>query len=89
MSTRRTLNDYVESAAAEYWQETGRAELDPLWIAEYFQDGGVMDDHPHLNVVAFFGLVEKMLAQDLERAEKVERLAREKARHGGGQDGER
>lgn len=75
----RTLNDYVESAALEYWQETGRAELDPLWIAEYFQDGGVMDDHPRLNVVAFFALVQKMLTQNLERARKRERLEREKS----------
>lgn len=77
----RPLNEYVESAAEEYWQETGRADLDPLWIAEYFQDGGVMDDHPHLNVVAFFGLVEKMLAQNLERAAKVERLQRRRDSH--------
>lgn len=80
----RTLNDYVESAAEEYWQETGRADLDPLWIAEYFQDGGVMDDHPQLKVVAFFALVEKMLAQNLERAAKIERLEREKAQHSPG-----
>jgi hypothetical protein len=77
----RTLNDYVESAAAEYWQETGRADLDPLWIAEYYQDGGVMDDHPRLGVVAFFALVEKMLAQDLARAEKIQRIEQEKASH--------
>lgn len=78
----RTLNDYVESAALEYWQETGRADLDPLWIAEYYQDGGVLDDHPGQSVTGFFTLVQKMLTQNLERAEKVERLAREKARHG-------
>lgn len=77
----RKLNDYVEGAALEYWQETGKRELEPLWIAEYFQDAGVMDDHPHLNVVAFHALVQKVLTQNLERAEKLERLAQEKARH--------
>ncbi len=75
----RKLSDYVESAAAEYWQETGRSEVDPLWIAEYFQDGGVLDDHPGQDLVAFQALVQKALTQNLERAEKLERLKREKA----------
>ncbi len=75
----RKLSDYVESAAAEYWQETGRSEVDPLWIAEYFQDGGVLDDHPNQDLVAFQGLVQKALTLNLERAEKLKRLNREKA----------
>ena len=77
----RTLNDYVESAAAEYWQETGKRELEPLWIAAYYQDGGVMDDHPRTSVTGFFALVQKALDQNLERAEKLQRLAQGKASH--------
>ncbi len=76
----RKLSDYVESAAAEYWQETGKREIEPLWIAEYFQDAGVLDDHPEQNLVAFQALVQKALTLNLERAEKVERLKRERAK---------
>lgn len=79
----RKLTDYVDSAAIEYWQETGKPELDPLWIAEYFQDAGVMDDYPHQDLVAFHALVQKALTLNLERAAKLERLESEKARHGG------
>ncbi len=78
----RKLSDYVDAAAAEYWQETGRSEVDPLWIAEYFQDAGVMDDYPGQDLVAFHGLVQKALTLNLERAEKLARLEREKAAHG-------
>ncbi len=78
----RKLNDYVESAALEYWEETGKRELEPLWIAEYFQDAGVMDDHPQVNVVDFHALVQKALTLNIERAEKVGRLEREKAARG-------
>ncbi len=79
----RKLSDYVESAALEYWQETGRREVEPLWIATYFQDAGVMDDHPHQDLVAFQALVQKALTLNLERAEKRERLEREKAERQG------
>ncbi len=72
----RKLSDYVEMAAAEYWQETGKAELDPHWIAEFYQDGGVLDDHPEQDVVSFFALVQKALTQNIERAEKLARLKR-------------
>jgi len=75
----RKLSDYVESAAAEYWQETGKAELDPRWTAGFFQDCGVLDDHPSADVVAFFALVQKVLTQNIARAEKVARLQQEKA----------
>ena len=75
----RKLSDYGESAALEYWQETGKREVEPLLIAEYYQDAGVMDDHPHLDVVAFLALVQKALTLNLERAAKLERLQREKA----------
>ncbi|HEY5993663.1 MAG TPA: hypothetical protein VIU46_03585 [Gallionellaceae bacterium] len=75
----RKLSDYVETAAAEYWQETGKAELDSLWVAEFFQDCGVLDDHPNQDLVGFYALVQKALTLNLERAEKVARLEREKA----------
>ncbi len=75
----RKLSEYVETAAAEYWQETGRAELDARWAAEFYQDCGVQDDHPHENLVDFYNLVQKALTLNLERAEKRARLAREKA----------
>ncbi len=68
------LSDYVEMAAAEYWQETGEEELAPLWTAEYFQDCGVMDDHPDQDLVEFHALVQKALTRNIERARKVARL---------------
>jgi hypothetical protein len=74
----RKLSDYVEMAAIEYWQETGKEELAPLWIAEYFQDCGVMDDHPDQDLVEFHALVQKALTVNLERAEKQARLQRNK-----------
>ncbi len=73
------LNEYVETAAAEYWRETGKAELDSVWLAEFYQDCGVQDDFPHENVVAFYALVQKELTQQLERAEKLARLEQEKS----------
>ncbi len=74
----RKLSDYVDTAAAEYWQETGKAALDSHWIAEFFQDCGVMDDYPNQDLVGFYALVQKALTLNLERAEKVARLEREK-----------
>ncbi len=70
----RKLSDYVEMAASEYWQETGQAELAPLWIAEFFQDCGVLDDHPQQDLVAFHALVQKALTLHIEREKKLERL---------------
>ncbi len=70
----RKLNEYVEMAAAEYWQETGKDEMDSLWLAEFFQDGGVMDDYPRLGVVEFYALVQKALTLEVEQAEKLARL---------------
>lgn len=75
----RKLTDYVETAAAEYWQETGKRELNPVWISEFFQDCGVLDDYPMQNLVGFFALVQKALTINVERAEKLARLQREKA----------
>lgn len=75
----RKLSDYVEMAATEYLQETGKDELDPLWIAEFFQDCGVLDDHPKQDLVDFFALVQKALTLNIERAEKLARLQLDKS----------
>lgn len=70
----RKLSDYVEMAVNEYLQETGKAELDAVWIAEFFQDGGVQDDYPQQDLVGFHALVQKALTLRLEREEKLARL---------------
>jgi predicted NUDIX family NTP pyrophosphohydrolase len=75
----RKLTDYVEMAAAEYLQETGKEVLDSLWLAEFFQDGGVMDDFPNQDLVGFFALVQKALTIRIEKAEKLARLQQEKS----------
>ena len=75
----RKLSDYVEMAAAEYWQETGKEELAPLWIAEFFQDCGVLDDLPNQNLVGFHALVQKALTVNIERAKKLARLQQDKS----------
>ena len=77
----RKLTTYVEIAADEYLQETGKGELDNLWIAEFFQDCGVLDDHPAQDLVGFYALVQKALTLKIERAEKLARLQQEKASH--------
>jgi hypothetical protein len=68
------LTDYVEMAATEYLQETGKYELDSLWTAEFFQDCGVQDDYPKQDLVAFYALVQKTLTIKIERAKKLARL---------------
>jgi hypothetical protein len=75
----RKLSDHVEMAAAEYWQETGKEELAPLWIAEYFQDCGVLDDYPNQDLIDFHALVQKALAVNIARAEKLARLQQDKS----------
>lgn len=74
----RKLSDHVEMAAAEYWQETGKEELSPHWIAEYFQDCGVLDDYPGQDLIAFHALVQKALTINVESAEKLARLRQHK-----------
>jgi hypothetical protein len=73
------LSEYVDMAANEYLQETGKGELDALWLAEYFQDCGVQDDFPGQDLVDFFALVQKSLTLIIDRAEKLARLQREKS----------
>lgn len=75
----RKISDYVEMAANEYLQETGKETLDALWIAEYFQDSGVLDDYPRQDLVDFFALVQKSLTVIIERTEKLARLQQDKS----------
>ena len=75
----RKLTDYVEIAATEYLQETGKYELDSVWIAEFFQDCGVQDDYPKQGLVDFFALVKKSLIRKIESAEKLARLQLDKS----------
>lgn len=75
----RKLTDYVEAAAVEYLQETGKGELDSVWIAEFFQDCGVQDDYPREDLVDFYALVQKALALKIDMAEKHARLQRNKS----------
>jgi hypothetical protein len=70
----RKLSDYVKIAAEEYWQETGNNELESRWISEFFQDCGVLDDHPQQDLVGFYSLVQKVLTKNFEQAEKLARL---------------
>ena len=72
----RKLSDYVEIAATEYLQETGKYELDSHWIAEFFQYYGVQDDYPGQDLVAFYALVQKALSLKADWAEKLARLQR-------------
>ncbi|OGS98413.1 MAG: hypothetical protein A3F73_09590 [Gallionellales bacterium RIFCSPLOWO2_12_FULL_59_22] len=74
----RKLTDYAEMAATEYLQETGKGELDSIWIAEFFQDCGVQDDYPRQDLVDFYELVQKALTIKNERAGKLARLHRSK-----------
>lgn len=67
------LSEYVEMAAADYLQEVGKTDLEPLWIAEYFQYSGVMDDYPQQDLVAFHALVQKALVKKAERADQETR----------------
>lgn len=72
------LSDYVQTAATEYLLETGNAELDVLWAAEFFQDSGVLEEYPHQNMVAFYNMVQKELTRRADRAEKQTRMKLEK-----------
>jgi hypothetical protein len=81
MSRMPKLSDYVEMAAAEYIRETGREEVDARWVAEFFQDNGVLEAYPRQDLVAFCALVQKALEQHADRAGKqarrhVDRIAR-------------
>ncbi|MDO9101645.1 MAG: hypothetical protein Q7J20_07320 [Candidatus Nitrotoga sp.] len=75
----RKLSEYVEIAASEYLQETGKAELNAHWIAKFFQDNGVQDDYPRQDLIDFCALVQKALTIKSERAGKQARLQLDKA----------
>ena len=75
------LSEYVEIAANEYLQETGKTELDAHWVAEFFQDAGVQDEYPRQDLVAFGALVQKALAKKSERADKQTRFQLDKIVH--------
>lgn len=75
------LSEYIEMAATEYMQETGSLELDARWLAEFFQDSGVLDEYPQQDIVAFHALVQKALTRKFERAEKLSRMQLDKIIH--------
>lgn len=68
------LTEYADAAATEYLRETGKTELEPHWLAEFFQDCGVLDDYPRQDLVAFHSMVQKELPRRAERAGKQARL---------------
>lgn len=72
------LTEYATAAATEYLQETGKTELDPHWIAEFFQDCGVQDEYPKQDLVAFHAMVQKELTKISELADKQARLRLDK-----------
>lgn len=76
------LSEYVETAANEYLQETGRDELDARWIAAFFAESGVQEAYPRQDLVAFGAMVQKALTLKSERAGKQARLQLDRlARH--------
>lgn len=72
------LSEYVEMAATEYLQETGQDELDARWVAAFFQDGGVQEEYPRQDLIAFSDLVQKELTKRSERAGKQARFQLDK-----------
>jgi hypothetical protein len=75
------LSEYVEMAAMEYLQDTGKTDLDSLWIAEFFQNSGVQDECPRQDLVAFYALVQKSLTKKAERAGKQTHMQLDKIIH--------
>jgi hypothetical protein len=76
------LTDYARMAASEYVQEAGHTELDARWIAEFFEESGVMEAYPEQNLIPFADMVQKELTKNAERANKnmlrtLDRIARE------------
>lgn len=72
------LSEYVATAAADYLQETGKTELDARWVAEFFQDSGLLDEYPRQNLITFFALVQKALLVQAERSSAEARRLLEK-----------
>jgi hypothetical protein len=64
------LTDYARMAASEYVQEAGHTELDARWIAEFFEESGIMEAYPEQNLIPFADMVQKELTKNAERANK-------------------
>ncbi len=64
------LSEYVETASSEYWQETGNGVLDARWIAEFYQDSGLLDEYPRQDLVAFAEMVQKALTRQVEAMQR-------------------
>jgi hypothetical protein len=60
------LSEYVEAASSEYLLETGEADLDLHWVAEFFQDSCLLEEYPRQDLVVFADLVQKSLTQKYE-----------------------
>ena len=65
------LSEYVANAASEFFAETGSVELDARWIAEYFQNAGVVDEYPNQDLIMFYDMVQKALTLKAELARKL------------------
>ena len=68
------LSDFVEMAAVEYWQVKSNNELDSIWVAEFFQEYGVLDDHPGQDLISFYALVKIALTRNIERVKNLVRI---------------
>ena len=69
------LSEYVEIASREYLNETGKTILDSRWVAEFFQDSGVLDEYPRQDLVAFADLVQKSLTRHYETTRRQRQLS--------------
>ena len=67
----RKLSEYVQSASSEYLRETGQTALDARWIAEFYQDSGLLDDYPRQDLVAFAEMVQKALTRQAEASRRL------------------
>lgn len=67
----RKLSEYVQSASSEYLHETGQTVLDARWIAEFYQDSGLLDDYPRQDLVAFAEMVQKALTRQAEASRRL------------------
>jgi hypothetical protein len=67
------LSEYVTNAASEFFAETGSIELNARWIADYFQNAGVIDEYPNQDLIKFYDMVQKALTLNDERARKLAR----------------
>jgi hypothetical protein len=71
----------MANACSEFFADTGSVELNPRWVAEYFQDAGVIDDFPNQDLIVFYDLVQKELTLKAEFARKLAQGQIEKIAH--------